>query len=77
MNALNLSFYLLCGAALASVAVAVARPGVRSVALTLAAVLFAIAGVLGILSVGALLLVVAVVCGVVAFRSRPEAVDGR
>ncbi len=58
------------GAALGVVAViiAVTNPGKRRVALVLAALLFLPIGVLGILSVGAVFLVAAVVClGFAAF----------
>lgn len=56
--------------AVAAVAVAVTMPARRREALILAGVLFLVAGVLGILSIGMLFIVAAIVCGVVALRTR-------
>lgn len=59
----------------ASVAVAVTMPSLRRAALLVASLLFFVAGVLGILSIGIVFIVAAIVCAVVAVRAGRT--DGR
>lgn len=60
---------------MASVAVAVAMPSRRRAALLVAGLLFLVAGLLGILSIGIVFLVAAIACAVVAVRT--ASTDGR
>lgn len=55
--------------AFAGVAIAVTVPSRRREALAVAGLLFLVAGVLGILSIGIVFIVAAIVCGVVAART--------
>lgn len=61
--------------AVASVVVAVTMPLHRRVALLVASLLFLVAGVLGILSIGIVFIAAAIVCAVVALRAART--DGR
>ena len=69
MNALNVVFYLALASAVALTIGGLAVPRRRQQLLFAAAGAFGIAGVLGILSIGALFLLAGVVCLVVAARS--------
>lgn len=71
MNALSVIFYGSLFVAVATSIVAVASPRLRTRLLIAAAALYAVAGVLGILSVGVLLLAAAAICATLAMRGRP------
>ena len=75
-NALTVVFYGMVVVGLAAVAGAVVRPAVRPHLLVIAAVAFAVTGVLGIFSIGLLLLIVSAVCAWQAlwWHSRDRAV---
>lgn len=61
-------WYVAAASGLVSVVVAVARPAARRPALLVGAAAFGIAGLLGILSIGVVLLAAAAVCAVIAAR---------
>lgn len=61
----------------ASIALAVAVPSRRRSALLVASLLFLLAGVLGVLSIGILFVVAAIVCAVAALRSARTEGRGR
>lgn len=69
MDVLGVIWWGSAAGAVAAVGVAVAIPSRRRDALLVASVLFLVAGVLGILSIGILFIVAAVACGVVATRT--------
>jgi hypothetical protein len=72
VTALTVVFSVSLAGALTACVVATARRDRRAPALGAAAVLFAVAGVLGILSIGAPLIVAAAVCAWLALRTRPR-----
>jgi hypothetical protein len=61
----------------ASIAVAMTMPSRRRAALLMASLLFLVAGVLGILSIGIIFIVAAIVCAVAAGRSARTDAGGR
>lgn len=69
MDVLSVIWFGSVAGAVAAVAVAVTVPVRRREALILAGVLCLVAGVLGILSIGLLFIVAAIVCGAVALRT--------
>lgn len=71
MDLLGTSLWVGAGGGVLSVIVAVAAPARRRAALLIAAMLFVPIGVLGILSVGVVFLVAAVLCLIGAVLSRP------
>lgn len=60
----------------AAVVVSLVRPEARRAALLVGAAAFAISGVLGILSIGVVFLVAALLCGVLAARGAPSNTHG-
>lgn len=75
MDLLGVIFWGSAAAGFASIAVAVGMPSRRRAALLVASLLFLVAGVLGILSIGVVFIVAAIVCAVVAVRAART--DGR
>lgn len=69
MDALSMIWWGSTIVAIVAVAVGVAVPIRRRQALVVAAVLFMVAGVLGILSIGIIFVLAAVACGVIAARN--------
>jgi len=69
MDLLSVIWWTSATGGLASVALAVAMPTLRRAALLVASLLFIVAGVLGILSIGIVFIAAAIVCAVLAFRA--------
>lgn len=69
MDVLGVIWWGSAAGALVAVAVAVTTPSRRREALVTAGLLFLVAGVLGILSIGIVFIVAAIVCGFVAARA--------
>lgn len=67
-DVLTVIWYVAALSGVVSVIVSIVRPAAHRPALLVGAVCFWIAGVLGILSIGVVFLVAAVICGVVAVR---------
>lgn len=76
MNVLTFVFYGALASAVAASVGAVVVPTARTRLLVAAAVLYGVAGVLGILSIGLLFLVAATVCAVLALRQRTRPAAG-
>jgi uncharacterized membrane protein len=70
---LTIIWYAAATLGVVAVIVSFLRPPVRRPALLVAATAFAVAGVLGILSIGVVFLVAAAVCGVAVWRYPPQA----
>lgn len=67
-EALTIIWWLAAATGITAVVISLVRPEARRAALLAGAGAFAVAGVLGILSIGIIFLVAAVVCGVLAAR---------
>ncbi len=73
---LTIIWWLATATGIAAVGVSLVRPAVRRTALLVGAAAFAVAGVLGILSIGVIFLVAAVACGVLGARQSPSNSEG-
>ena len=77
MDLLGVIFWGFAAGGFASVAVAVGMPPRRRAALLVASLFFLVAGVLGILSIGIVFIVAAIVCVAVAVRAAKTDGGGR
>lgn len=72
MEALTIIWWFAATTGITAVVVSLVRPAARRTALLVSAGAFAVAGVLGILSIGVIFLVAASACGVLAVRHSPS-----
>lgn len=73
MNTLSVVFYVSLSAAVTASVGAVVSPSLRTRLLVLAGFLYAVAGVLGILSIGVVFIVASLVCFMFAAREKVTA----
>lgn len=75
-DTLTIIWWLATATGISAVVVSLVQPAVRRSALLVGAAAFAVSGVLGILSIGVVFLVAAIVCGVFAARQSPSNTEG-